>query len=578
MKHVVPWKTRLDFLSVYRDLYSEDVKSQESAIGRIMAWKSRAGNKLSVAIESSASLMQVRVQHLQAERDGNLRKIEQQLCSNYSLALIRFVNHMTEKAQNKAVAQPVHLIAREFGIPEWIVRLRHDATHSALPCLDALASGTQWALDYLQQNFWELQKQNSHSKPLKSDRGTEETTASPAKDEKTPKTGEIRRAFYEFQKIRYQRTESGSENKAENDHSAVLSKLQKFMAQNKMRFVKCLLEDGILIATEEQLQAFGLQPDDLLEASPPAIPEQMALFWRPLLKRVSNAGMLPLLLHTAMFSVTSDQGLRNYQLVAWIAFILANTSSSESNRRGRRKRGRKQDCFMRTNQPVPTKTLLSACLQNLTTLTAPLLTYLIDVNNVGQDVYDKLREQLQVAPPTSLSHQTQETAATDDCDEPVDASSSTCDSDSDTMCTLQGSRCTDEEKNKNQAVNISTKIVENIKNITGGSGHLPWSVCTDAVDWSVIPFGILPDELPDAVGECLSDEDGDDGYIGNGDNETSQPSKQGRGRRRRERRGSMGNDDEDDDDDDEDDEESDDTEQHSDPKRSKLIVTDELLL
>ena len=32
---------------------------------------------------------------------------------HHILFMSRFVNHMTEKAQTKAVAQPVHLVARE---------------------------------------------------------------------------------------------------------------------------------------------------------------------------------------------------------------------------------------------------------------------------------------------------------------------------------------------------------------------------------------------------------------------------------------------------------------------------------
>lgn len=38
----------------------------------------------------------------------------------------------------------------KFGIPTWIVRLRHDATHGSLPSLDLLVAGCRWALTYLQ--------------------------------------------------------------------------------------------------------------------------------------------------------------------------------------------------------------------------------------------------------------------------------------------------------------------------------------------------------------------------------------------------------------------------------------------
>ncbi|KAK3712476.1 hypothetical protein RRG08_002806 [Elysia crispata] len=563
MKHVVPWKTREDFLCVYQDLYSDSVKSQASAIGRMLAWKSRAGSKMSVAIESTANLMQVRILHSQAERNGTLRQMEHQLSSSYSLALIRFVNHMTEKAQTKAVAQPVHLVAREFGIPEWIVRLRHDATHSALPCLDVLASGSKWALDYLQYNFWEQQRSNIHTSPNNDDNSRDDTGTSAGKQEKSPKTADIRRAFYEFQKIRYQRCDSSGKTKAESDHTAILGKLQKFMSQNKMKFVKCLLEDGILLATEEQLLAFNIEPTDLLEASPPTIPQQMALFWRPLLKRVCNAGVLPLFLHTAMFSVTSDQGLRNYQLVAWIAFILANTSSSELIDHGRRKRHGKQDCFMRTSQPIATRTLFSACTQNLNTLTAHLLGYLIDPDNLGRQVYDNLREQLLVE--RQSPQLTEASRVTDNSSEPADSTLSSSGSDSDNVDSFKESKCTNVEKERCTLTKISTNLVEDIKK-TVKCGHISWKLCADAVDWSTLPLGMLPDQFTDTTE--FSSDDGDD--IDDHDG-ASRSGNQGRHQRRSKRRG---NDDEDDDEEDE----SDDAEQHTSPKQCKLIVTDEVLI
>lgn len=561
MKHVVPWKTRLDFLSVYRDLYSDDVNSQESAIGRIMAWKARAGNKLSVAIESSASLMQVRLQHLQAEKDKKLRQTEHQLCSSYSLALIRFVNHTTEKAQNKALAQPVHLVAREFGIPEWIVRLRHDATHSALPCLDTLASGTLWALNYLRQNFWEVQNVNNNPLSSEGKSGVDNRVGSAGKDDISPKTGDIRKLIFEYQKLRFKTYETSNQGKAESDCSSILGKLQQFMLKNKLKFVKCFLEDGFLISTEEQLQAFGLDQTDILKALPPTIPMQVAFFWRPLLKCMSSAGLLPLLLHTALYSVTSDQGLHNYQLVAWIAYILSNSSSSESCNQGRRKRVRKKDAFVKTSQPIPTRTLLSACLQNLNTLTAHLLTYLIDVENVGQAMYDRLREQLQMTP--SFTQEARYSAGSDGNTESAEVSSSATDSDADTDSALQDRKSTGVEKDSQQ-LQISTNVIENIQAITQ-SGHVAWNVCTDLVDWSTVPFGILPDPVRDAT-----DSSSDGGEDIEDPNNTSQSSKQSR---RRRRRGSRGNDD-----DDEDEEDSDDAEEHSSPKQSKLIVTDELLL
>ncbi|CAL1546179.1 unnamed protein product, partial [Lymnaea stagnalis] len=241
-------------------------------------WKSRAGSKLSVAIESSAMLMKASMDHSKVTRDGSILQQETQLRSLYGLALVRFVNHVTEKGQTKATAQPVHLIARNLGIPEWIVRLRHDTTHSSLPSLDVLATGAKWALNYLRENFWECQ--------------TNEVV--PEENEgsmKSPKMSAIRRAFYDFQESRSQ----DSKDKEAGDQSEPLKVLHSYLNQNRLKFAKCLLEDGILISTEEQLTALGVTSSDLLTQSPPTVPLEMVMveFWRPLFQMLHANSDLP---------------------------------------------------------------------------------------------------------------------------------------------------------------------------------------------------------------------------------------------------------------------------------------------
>ncbi|CAL1548405.1 unnamed protein product, partial [Lymnaea stagnalis] len=93
---------------------------------------------------------------------------------------------------------------------------------------------------------------------------------------------------------------------------------------------------------------------------------------------------LPFMLHMAMFSVTSDEGLRNYQLVAWIAFFLSQNSEKK----------RKQVGMFKSSVHLPTKTLLSACLQNINRLTVHLFKYLADKESLGDECYLKVRELL----------------------------------------------------------------------------------------------------------------------------------------------------------------------------------------
>ena len=73
------------------------------------------------------------------------------------------------------------------------MRLRHDATHGALPCLDVLLTGVRWSLDYLKVQFWQQQMNDQqHTDFL---------------DKEKPKKSnlsKIRAAIYDFQKARYQ--------------------------------------------------------------------------------------------------------------------------------------------------------------------------------------------------------------------------------------------------------------------------------------------------------------------------------------------------------------------------------------
>lgn len=58
-------------------------------------------------------------------------------------------------------------IAEEIGIPDWLVDLRHDATHCSLPSLEILEAGCNLALTWLQSHYWERTYQSFNApKPL----------------------------------------------------------------------------------------------------------------------------------------------------------------------------------------------------------------------------------------------------------------------------------------------------------------------------------------------------------------------------------------------------------------------------
>ena len=52
-------------------------------------------------------------------------------------------------------ARSVQSIAEEIGIPDWLVDLRHESTHSSLPSMQILEAGLGVALQWLRMNYWE---------------------------------------------------------------------------------------------------------------------------------------------------------------------------------------------------------------------------------------------------------------------------------------------------------------------------------------------------------------------------------------------------------------------------------------
>lgn len=83
---------------------------------------------------------------------------EKELRTLYGMAMIRFVNGITDEAQTGQYARSIAALAGEIGLPLWFVDLRHASTHDYLPSLGVLRSGCSQALQWLYENYWILQK------------------------------------------------------------------------------------------------------------------------------------------------------------------------------------------------------------------------------------------------------------------------------------------------------------------------------------------------------------------------------------------------------------------------------------
>ncbi|KAK3585727.1 hypothetical protein CHS0354_020295 [Potamilus streckersoni] len=330
-RRIFPWISREEFKSIYGELFSDDPELQQHALNRICVWQSRALHKLSVAIDStytiiSANLAYQRSLHHQDDIEVNLR-----LRKDYSLALIRFVNHLTEKNQTKQYAQPIHILAAEIGVPEWIVELRHDATHGALPSLPVLRAGARWALNWLKTVYWE--KQVANMELTETDLAVETDPAvetEPACISKRVHPADNPKKIVEDVLISYQQHRLNELiNPAMKDPEAknVMENLDRALLEHRAEFVPVLLREGYLVSTLKQLQPLGLYIKDLLDSSDLLLPATLVKFWMPLLRRLHHNKVIPLLLHCALSSLPSSLAadsntLHSTQILRWVYTIL----------------------------------------------------------------------------------------------------------------------------------------------------------------------------------------------------------------------------------------------------------------
>jgi len=157
----VPWISSAEWVFVRDALFSGVPRRQRRAIDRIDAWRCRAQRSLPVSIISTVDLMRLAlldgVVHLEPSVPPEVDDTHLRLA--YSMALVRFVNLSTEILQ-KRTAQAVHMLAGDMGLPEWLVNIRHEATHYTLPSMDLLRNGVSVALEWLKLTYWDEQSKN----------------------------------------------------------------------------------------------------------------------------------------------------------------------------------------------------------------------------------------------------------------------------------------------------------------------------------------------------------------------------------------------------------------------------------
>ena len=152
---VTPWRDAWELESVGRGLLSVlqlPSSTIEQALDTVNIWRARshALEAIPHAIEATAALAQIYWRdHIQ----GGASATELRLA--YSSAVVRCINGFADALQQQRfLAAPVSILCGQLGIPSWLVDIRHEASHNALPTLPVLRLATTTLLEYLEKEYW----------------------------------------------------------------------------------------------------------------------------------------------------------------------------------------------------------------------------------------------------------------------------------------------------------------------------------------------------------------------------------------------------------------------------------------
>lgn len=263
MRHV-QWQSKEEWLEVFSWAYSSSNQLRRKACYRIMAWRSRG--KLPTALDAMCWLLDAVSQDDNPPHSEDSRQREA-----YSVAIMRFVNVMTDPEQKAEYAISVEKLASHLGIPRWIVDLRHSIAHRSLPGIEPLRVAARFCLEWLRTHYWQEQVHQWQTAD---------------QDLRDVLGAYVERAMA----VRKVKLQTGTTDRSAL--SALRRSVQHCVAECPLsRTVQLLVQDGGLPVTPEQLA--GIDPrfscgklQYMLQSGKlplPTISRHVIRFWRPLL-------------------------------------------------------------------------------------------------------------------------------------------------------------------------------------------------------------------------------------------------------------------------------------------------------
>ncbi|CAG5079762.1 Oidioi.mRNA.OKI2018_I69.PAR.g9358.t1.cds [Oikopleura dioica] len=147
----VAWCSKAEWLDVYSNLQ----RDRSAVLRRLQLWEQRIGADLPVAIVATIAAL-TGLEEIRNNRDNQ----GTMFCA--SGALVQAVGVITERYREANL--PIHVLAAEIGIPDWVTNLRHQIAHgpcqSSIETLEDALEAVYEALTTDAKSYWVLQKED----------------------------------------------------------------------------------------------------------------------------------------------------------------------------------------------------------------------------------------------------------------------------------------------------------------------------------------------------------------------------------------------------------------------------------
>jgi len=152
---LVGWLSNAEWLIVYEKLFSNKFEEEAEALEIIRVWRCKFGITIPVAIEVTSRLFEAKHS---SQNNNNYEG-----CLALSCAITQFLGLVTEKFYKNTNKSenggrlPIHVVAENIGIPEWLTNIRHDTAHDLLRSYPVCKKAADFAINWLKQNHWDVQ-------------------------------------------------------------------------------------------------------------------------------------------------------------------------------------------------------------------------------------------------------------------------------------------------------------------------------------------------------------------------------------------------------------------------------------